>query len=143
MIDQNQDLEVRLPNLGASDVIIPASLKLYFTLVLSSSYTARYFVNKICKAIIQNLKIVFKSNVVQDLQDYNVISVYIDEYLTKKERVRRIEQGIKDDDVINKIHIGAKTAAASDEQKAVAAAYGNRFCIPLGEHLIHTYIFPM
>ena len=24
-------------------------------------------------------------------------------------------------------------SAASDEQKAVAVAYGNRFCIPLGE----------
>ena len=57
-IDQNQDLEVRLPNLGASDVMIPASLKLYFTLELTSSDTGRYLVNNVCKAIIQNLKIV-------------------------------------------------------------------------------------
>ena len=36
-IDQNQDLEVRLPNLGASDVMVPGTLKLYFTLELTSS----------------------------------------------------------------------------------------------------------
>ena len=89
--------------------MIPASLKPYFTLVLTSSDTARYLVNNVCKAIIQNLKIMFEGNVVQDLQDYNVISVYMDEYLTKKERFRRIEQGIDEDDVINKIRIDAKT----------------------------------
>ena len=32
----------------------------------------------------------------------------MDQFLTKKERARRIEQGIDDDDVINKIRIGAK-----------------------------------
>ena len=122
---------MRLPNLGASDVMIPASLKLYFTLELTSSDTGRYLVNNICKAIIQNLKIVFEGNVVQDLQDYNVIGVYMDQFLTKKERARRIEQGIDDDGVINKIRIGAK-ANGDDQQKAVAAAYGNRFCDTLG-----------
>ena len=40
-IDQNQDLEVRLPNLGKNDVMIPASLKLYFNIELSSSDTAQ------------------------------------------------------------------------------------------------------
>ena len=112
--------------------MIPASLKLYFTLELTSSDTGRYLVNNISKAIIQNFKIVFEGNVVQDLQDYNMIGVYMDQFLTKKERARRIEQGIDDDDGINKIRIGAKTAW-SDEQKAVAAAYGNRFSHTFGE----------
>ena len=107
-IDQNQDLEVRLPNLGASDVMVPGTLKLYFTLELTSSDTGRYLVNNICKAIIQNLKIVFEGNIIQDLQDYNIIAVYMDQYLTKKERARRIEQGIDDSGIINKIRIGTK-----------------------------------
>ena len=51
----------------------------------------------------------FEGNIVQDLQDYNVISVYMDQFLTKKERVRRIEQGIDDDGVINKIRIRSKS----------------------------------
>ena len=131
-IDQNQDLAVRLPNLGKNDVMIPSSLKLYFNIELSSSDTGRYLVNNIAKAIIQNFKIKFAMHVVQNLEDYNIISVYMDQYLTKKERASLIEQGIDDDNVINKIRIGAK-ANGDDKQKAVAAAYGNRFCIPLGK----------
>ena len=49
-INENQDLEIRLPNLGASDVMIPGSLKLYFTLELSSSDTERCVVNNVCKS---------------------------------------------------------------------------------------------
>ena len=76
----------------------------------------------------------FEGNIIQDIQGYNVISVYMDQFLTKKERARRIEQGIDDDDVINRIRVDSKLKSTpSDEQKAVASAYGNRFCILLGE----------
>ena len=131
-IDQNQDLAVRLPNLGENDVMIPSSLKLYFNIELSSSDTGRYLVNNIAKAIIQNFKIEFEGRVVQNLEDFNVIGVYMDQYLTKKERASLIEQGIDDDNIINKLRIGVK-ANGDNQQKAVAAAYGNRFCIPLGK----------
>ena len=55
MIDQNQDLLVRCPNLGNDDVVIPGTVNLSFNIELTSTADLnRTLVSNIGRAIIRN-----------------------------------------------------------------------------------------
>ena len=144
-IDQNQDLEVRLPNLGKNDVIVPSSLQLTFDLNLTSTLNTRYIVNNIGRALVKKMTINFEGNEVQSIQDSNVWMLYKDNWISTKKRSRLIQQGICDEGNINKIRISAHgaEAAGSVGEKGVAKAYGNRFAIPLADFEMVKYLpFP-
>ena len=56
MIDQNQDLLVRFPNLGSDDVIIPETANLSFNIELTSTADPnRTPMSNIGRAIIKNI----------------------------------------------------------------------------------------
>ena len=57
MIDQNQDLLVRFPNLGSDDANIPGMVNLSFNIELTSTADPnRTLVSNIGRAIIKNLQ---------------------------------------------------------------------------------------
>ena len=144
-IDQNQELEVRIPNLGNNNVMIPSSLKLTFDIELISSLLTVYIVNNLAKALITQLSVNYEGNEIFTIQDFDIWQIIKDLWLTKNERNLLIEQGLDDEGNINKVRIKANSAeaSASTKEKAIAKVFGNNFCIPLGQYFELTKHYPM
>ena len=116
-IDQAQLLEVKFPNLGSDDIIIPGTANLSFNIELSSTADPnRTLVSNIGRAIVKNTS----SHV----------------WETKSEKRTAIQRGIISTDecmencIKLRINAGNKDAT-SVQDKAIADAYGNKFIIPL------------
>ena len=71
-IDQNQQLLVRFPNLGAHDVIVPGTAKLAFTVTLASEDANRTVVQNLGRSIVKKLTIKISGNEVMSIDDSDV-----------------------------------------------------------------------
>ena len=139
-IDQNQILHLRFPNLGPDDVVIPGSARIAFTISLTSGTgTAddnRTIVNNIGRAIVQQISIKLEGHEVYCLDDADIYLCFKDLWLTEKERTNASYQGIQNTNT-GRIRIGAANAVTATQPDAsIAAAYGNRFQIPLDFELL-------
>ena len=76
-IDQNQLLEVRFPNLGCDDVIVPGTAKHSFNIELSSTADPkRTLVSNIGRAIIGKLAVKFEGIEILCIEDYDIFACY-------------------------------------------------------------------
>jgi len=125
-----------------NEAIVPGTLKLSFKAKpTSSSDKAAYFVQNLGRAIVTQRQLKFNGKPATVINEHDEYKLYTDLWLTKAERKHRILQGIQESLGL-KHRIGAKKAAAggdlenvTDEQKAIAKAYGNTFYIPLDDEL--------
>ena len=136
-IDQAQLLEVKFPNLGSDDVIIPGTANLSFNIELSSTTDLnRTLMSNIGRAIIKKLAVKFEENEIMSIDDYDIFTCYRDLWKTKSEKRNAIWQGIISTDgctencIKLRINAGNKDAT-SVQDKPIADAYGNKFIIPL------------
>ena len=136
-IDQAQLLEVKFPNLGSDDVIIPGMANLSFNIELSSTAdTNRALVSNTGRAIVKKLAVKFEGNEIMSIDDYDIVACYQDLWKTNSEKRNAIWQGIISSDGCTenciKLRINAGDKNAENKQdKAIADAYGNKFIIPL------------
>ena len=136
-IDQAQLLEVKLPNLGRDDVIIPGMVNLSFNIELTSTADPkRTLVSNIGRAIIKNLAIKFEGNEVMSVDDFGILACYQDLWTTASEKKNAIRQGIISTDgcTINRMRLKINTADKSTgvaQDKAIVDAYRYKFIIPL------------
>ena len=138
VIDQNQDLLVRFPNLGSDDVIIPGTVNLSFNIELTSTADPnRTLVSNIDRSIIKKLAVKFEGNEILSIDNYDMFACYRDLRKTKSEKKNAIRQGIisTDSDLTPncmklRINAGDKSPTPTQD-KAIAEAYGNKFIIPL------------
>ena len=132
-VDQNQQLLVRFPNLGAEDVIVPGTARLVFTISLSSTDANRTLVQNIGRAICKRVTIRFSGNEVMSIDDSDVYYCYQDLWKTARERGNAQYQGIDitADRNATKLRVGAGDAANVPADKVISEAYGNRFFVPL------------
>ena len=136
-IDQAQELQVRFPNLGSDEVIIPGTANLSFNIELTSTVDAnRTLVSNIGRAIVKKLAVKFEGNEIMSIDDFDVFTCYQDLWKTKSEKRNAIRQGIifTDGCMENcfKLRINAGDKNASNAQDmAIADVYGNKFIIPL------------
>ena len=76
-IDQAQLLEVKFPNLGSDDVIIPGMVNLSFNIKLSSTADLnRTLVSNIGRAIVKKLAVKFEGNEIMSVEDYDIFVCY-------------------------------------------------------------------
>ena len=136
-IDQNQILEVKFPNLGSDDVIIPGTANLSFDIELTSTADLkRTLVSNIGRAIIKKLTVKFEGNEIMSVNDYDIFACYRDLWKTASEKKNASRQGIISTDgfTVNcmklRVNAGDKNAGVTKD-KAIADAYGNKFIIPL------------
>ena len=136
-IDQNQELLVRLPNLGSDDVIILGTANLSFNIELTSTVDAnRTLLSNIGRAIIKKLAVKSEGNEVLSVDDFDMFAYYRDLWKTKSEKKNDIRQGIFSSGgcttncIRLRINAGNKDATNAQD-KAIADAYGNKFIIPL------------
>ena len=86
-IDQAQLLEVKFPNLGSDDVIIPGMANLSFNIELTSTIDAnRTLVSTIGRSIIKKLAVKFQGNEILSIDDYDIFTCYRDLWKTKSEK---------------------------------------------------------
>ena len=135
-IEPGQTLQVRFPNLGENDVIAPGSFFISFALNLKGKKDeARSVVPNIGRKIIKTFKIYFEGNEVLSINNYDEIKTYMDFWLAKKDRARRVFQGIDDADAL-KLRVNSKGATGDAGKTAVAKTFGNRFRIPIDFELL-------
>ena len=141
-IDQNQQLLVRFPNLGAQDVIVPGTTRLAFTISLDSTDDNRTVVQNLGRAIVKKTTIRISGNEIMSVDDSDIINCYFDLWKTKRERQSLVYQGLDDSTGANmlKLRVGAADGSNSVAvDKAIADTYGSRFCIPLDFELLESH----
>ena len=143
-IDQNQQLLVRFPNLGTNDVIVPGTARLAFTITLHSEDDAnRTVVQNLGRAIVKKTAVKISGNEVLSIDDSDVYHCYNDLWKTASERKNDHYQGIDTSANRNatriRINAGDKDASVAVD-KAIAVAFGNRFCIPLDFELLESHM---
>ena len=141
-VDQNQQLLVRFPNLGADDVIVPGTARVAFTISLSSTDANRTLVQNIGRAICKRVTIRFSGNEVMSIDDSDVYFCYQDLWNTARERGNAQYQGIDTtaDRNATKLRVGAGDAANVPADKAISEAYGNRFFVPLDFEILESHM---
>ena len=82
-IDQAQLLEVKFPNLGSDDVIIPGMANLSFNTELSSATDPN---KTLVRAIVKKLAVKFEGNEIMSVDDYHIFTCYRDLWKTKSEK---------------------------------------------------------
>ena len=112
-IDQAQLLEVKFPNLGSDDVIVPGTANLSFNIALTSTADLnRTLVSNIGKAIVKKLAVKFEGNEIMSIDNYDIFAFYRDLWKTASEKKNAIRQGIISTDsfTVNcmKLRINAK-----------------------------------
>ena len=76
-LDQAQLLEVKFPNLGSDDIIIPGTANLSFNIELSSTADLnRTLVTNIGRAIVKKLAVKFDGNEIMSIDDYDIFMCY-------------------------------------------------------------------
>ena len=77
MIDQNDSLLVRFPNLGSDDVILPRMVNLSFNIELSSTADLnRTLVSNIGRAIVKKLAVKFAGNEIMSVDNFDILACY-------------------------------------------------------------------
>ena len=70
------------------------------------------------------------------INNYDEIKTYMDFWLAKKDKARRVFQGIDDADAL-KLRVSSKGATGDAGKTAVAKTFGNRFRIPIDFELLN------
>jgi len=135
-IQPGQTLQVRFPNIGPDDVIVPGSFFISGALKITSvKDSKRTVVPNIGRKIVKTLKVYFESKEVLSINNYDEIMTYFDLWLSKKAKSRRIPQGIQTAKGLA-LRVGAKDATGDAEETAIAKTLGNRFQIPIDFELL-------
>ena len=99
--EAGQTLQVHFLNLGENDVFAPGTFFILFALNLKGKKDeARSIVPNVGRKIIKTFKIYFEGNEVLSINNNNEIKTYLDLWLSKKEKSRRVFQGIDDADAL-------------------------------------------
>ena len=85
-----------MPKLGEHDMIVPGSFYFSFKLdVKSDQDKKRTIVQNIGRKIVKKMVISFEGKEIVSIEDYDELFTYFDFFLSKKEKIRRIPQGIE------------------------------------------------
>jgi hypothetical protein len=142
-IDQNQQLLVRFPNLGAKDVIVPGTARLAFRITLDSTDDNRTVVNNLGRAVVKKTTIRISGNEVMSVDDSDVFGCYQDLWKTSGERGNAQYQGIDTSKDRNVTRLRVNAGDKKDDkvkESAIAKAYGNRFFIPLDFEFLESHM---
>jgi len=132
-IQPGQMLQVRFPNIGSDDVIVPGSFFISGALKITSTKDPkRTGVLNIGRKIVKTLKVYFESNEVLSISNYDKIMTYFDLWLAKS---RWIPKGIQTAKALA-LRVAAKNATGDVEETAIAKTLSNRFQIPIDFELL-------
>ena len=147
VIDQNELLLVRFPNLGTHDVIVPGTVRLAFDLNLVPSDgtvdPTCTIVQNIGRNIVKKTVVKINSNEVLSIDDCDIYNSYMDLWRTPQERNNMFFQGIDTTAERNVTRLRMGPANGDDTRlsdKAIADNLGKQFYIPLDFELLETHM---
>ena len=130
-------LSVEIPKLAENDMIVPGSFFISFKLdITSKKDTKRSVVPNIGRKIIKYFTVKFEGEPVLSIENYDEIMTYFDFFLSKKEKSRRIFQGIQTDAGL-RIRVNSEGATGNTEEVAIGKTLKNRFRIPIDFELLN------
>ena len=77
-IAADQTLLVALPNLGTNDIIVPGTLRLAFTIGITSEDANATLVQNIGRAIVKMITIKMNNNEILSISDSDILYTYLD-----------------------------------------------------------------
>ena len=131
-------LRFTIPKLGKSEMIVPKSFFISGKLNISSTKDVkRSIVPNIGRKLIKKFHVKFGTKDLFTVDYYDEIMTYFDLWLSKKEKARRVSQGIQSEAGL-KLRVKSDGAATTDaEEVAISKTLGNRFVIPVDFELLH------
>ena len=142
-----ETLYVSVPKLAADEVIVPGSLTLVFdiNLKVTGAHANNYLVQNVSRALVDKFIVKFASSIVQDTTSYGIYKTFEDLFRSRDERDNMLPEGIQSTD-LNKIRSGAgdKKTSGVDEENALNAVYGTKYCINLDHPILtdHGVLYP-
>ena len=131
-----ETLYINIPKLSGDNVIVPNSVKLAFDLELQKTEANDTVVNNLGRNLVNNFKVLFGGETLQDTNRYDLFSTYHDSFLPKTERTKRLRQGISNGNM-RKLRTGAGDADTSDPgQVSLGKIYGKRYHIPINHPIL-------
>ena len=122
-------ISFEVPKLGEHDMIVPGSFYIRFKLdVKSDKDKKRTIVPNIGRKIVKKMVISFEGKEIVSVEDYDELFTYFDFFLLKKEKTRRIPQGI-DTDVCFALRVEREAATGTAEEKAIEKTFDKTFRI--------------
>ena len=126
-VSPNETIKVTLPKLQRNDVLIPESLKLTFDF----GTTENDFVNNLASSLITKYAVKVGGHTIIDVNNYDVLMVYKDLWLSKADREDMYAAGIQVENVRKLRHnVSGKTEDDLGEI-ALSNAHKTRYEIPL------------
>lgn len=123
-------LIVEMPKLGKNDMIVPGSVFLSFNMDISGTKDVkRSVVPNLGRKIVKKVGIKFESKPEREIDEYDEIMTYMDLWLSKKEKTRRVFQGIQTEEGL-KHRVKSNGASGDAGEQAIGKTLGKRFRIP-------------
>ena len=141
-IDPNELLTIRFPDLKESQITIPKTTKLTFSISLKGTDVNRTLVGNLGRNIIRKLVVKLEGNEIISIDDYDILYSSYDCWKCTIERLNAVFQGIVEADgqtenaIKHRTNAGDKANDAKDQ--TVAEIYGSKFCIPLDFELLNS-----
>ena len=131
-------LRFTIPKLGDGEMIVPKSFFISGKLNISSTKDVkRSVVPNVGRKLIKKFNVKFGTEDLFTVDYYDEIMTYFDLWLSKKEKARRVSQGIQSEAGL-KLRVKSDGAATTDaEEVAISKTLGNRFVIPVDFELLH------
>ena len=142
-----ETLYVRVPKLGAHEVIVSGSLALVFNINLkvTGAHANNYLVQNVSRALVDKLHVKFAATSVQDTDGYDIYKIFEDLFLSRDERDNMLSEGIQSVDLC-KIRSGSgdKKTTSVDEENKLQSVYGNKYRINLDHPILtdHGVFYP-
>ena len=107
----NQHIDIEIPHGLRDRVIIPDTVKITFSLDITSTDKARSAVNNVGRTLVKKKEMVLGSKDIDTINNSDIYEKYKDLYLSEKEREERILQGIQPANGL-KARLGVKSQMA-------------------------------
>ena len=138
-----ETLFIPVPKLNDEVVLVPGSLALIFDLTVSG-HANNFLVNNVSRALVNRLTVKFAGEILQDTDGYDLFKLYEDLFLTEKERVNRLSEGIQSEDLAKiRCNAGDKKTTGVAKEIKLNGIYGNKYRIPIDHEILnHGVFFP-
>ena len=142
----NQHIDIVIPHDSRDHVIVPDAIKITFNLDIESTDKARSVVNNIGRALVKKKLLIFGSKEIEMIDNSDIYDTYKDLYLSRKEREKKLLQGIQSANGL-KARVGAKKAdgtalTITTQENAIKKILDKRFAIPLDFDFFKHPVYP-
>ena len=142
-----QHIDIEIPHGSRDHVIVADTVKITFNLDIESTVKARSVANNVDWALVKKKVLMLDSKDIDMINNSDIYDTYKDLYLIKKEREKKLLQGIQLANGL-KAQVGAKeadgtTLAVTTQENVIKKTLDKRFAIPLDfdffKHLVYSY----